>query len=560
MATTPIGITMGDPCGIGPEICAKLFTSELPAPAFIIGDAGVMRRAVTMLDLPLQIREISEARDISAKSDQIDVLSVGTLPDDLPVGKVNARAGQAAYDYVIKAIELAKAGKIAAIVTGPIAKEALKAAGIAYPGHTEILADKSGTSDFAMMLANNELRVILVTIHVSLSDAIKLITMDRVLRTIRLAHQACIAYGIAEPRIAVAGLNPHAGEAGMFGREDMDEIAPAIAAAKDKGIDVSGPWAGDTIFMRARRGEFDIVVAQYHDQGLIPIKYLGLDQGVNVTVGLPFIRTCVDHGTAFDIAGKGKADHSSLRYAFDQAVILARPASAPSFIFMLTNNDRTIGDAYERLKEVLAAGVKHVGFKDIGLPIGQLRTLADAIHSAGAKSYLEVVSLDTASEKRSAEAAVQLGVDVLMGGTRPEMVLPVIKGTAIRYYPFPGEVVGHPSVLKGTVETIVADAKRLTAMDGVHGLDLLAYRFNGDGAKLIYEVCASVGKPVVVAGSIDRYERIEALVRGGAAAFTVGTAALNGAFTAKSKSFPDQLAAIQSMLERATGTQEKRHG
>ncbi len=553
----PIGITMGDPCGIGPEICAKLFASELPAPAFIIGDAGVMRRAAAMLNLPLRIREISEPDDVSARSGQIDVLSVSALPAGLPIGKVDARAGQAAYDYLIKAIELAKAGKIAAIVTAPIAKEALKAAGIAYPGHTEILADKTGTSNFAMMLANNELRVVLVTIHVSLADAIKLITRDRVLGTIRLAQEACLAYGIAKPRIAVAGLNPHAGEAGMFGQEDMDEIAPAIAAARDEGIDASGPWAGDTIFMRARRGEFDIVVAQYHDQGLIPIKYLGLDQGVNITVGLPFIRTSVDHGTAFDIAGTGKADHASLRYAFDQAVMLTGRA-APSFIFMLTHNDRTIANAYERLQEAIAAGVKHIGFKDVGLPIDELRTLAGAIHSAGARSYLEVVSLDAESEKRSAETAVELGVNVLMGGTRPEIVLPIIAGKPIRYYPFPGKIAGHPSTLNGTIETIVADAKRLAAMDGVHGLDLLAYRFNGDSEALIREVCASVRKPVIVAGSIDRHERIEALVRGRAAGFTVGTAALEGAFTASSKTLPDQFAAIQSMIKRVPLT-EKNH-
>jgi 4-hydroxythreonine-4-phosphate dehydrogenase len=173
-----------------------------------------------------------------------------------------------------------------------------------------------------MMLANDELRVILVTIHVSLRDAIDLVTQDTVLTSIELAHRAVKAYGIASPRVAVAGLNPHAGENGMFGREDLDIIAPAISRAQELGINASGPWPGDTIFMRARKGEFDIVVAQYHDQGLIPVKYLGIDNGVNVTIGLPFIRTSVDHGTAFDIAGQGTADHSSLRYAFDQALLL----------------------------------------------------------------------------------------------------------------------------------------------------------------------------------------------------------------------------------------------
>src|SRR4029079_10579570 len=260
----------------------------------------------------------------------LDVLAVTQLPADLPVGQIDARAGRAAYDYVVRAIDLAQAGEIAAIVTAPLAKEAMKAAGISFPGHTEILAAKSGTRDFAMMLANDDIRTVLVSIHVPLSEAIALVKRPRVLATIRLAQDACRAYGIERPRIAVAGLNPHAGEGGMFGREDMDEIAPAIADARAEGIDASGPWAGDTIFMRARRGEFDVVVAQYHDQGLIPVKYLGVERGVNVTVGLPFIRTSVDHGTAFDIAGTGKADPASLRYAFEQAVRLAEAGRSPA--------------------------------------------------------------------------------------------------------------------------------------------------------------------------------------------------------------------------------------
>jgi 4-hydroxythreonine-4-phosphate dehydrogenase len=551
----PIAITMGDPCGIGPEICAKLFSEGLPRPAFVIGDLGVMRQAIAGLELTLDVVLINSPAEALGRHGTLDVLSWSTLPDDLPVGQVDARAGQAAYDYVVKAIDLANAGEIDAIVTAPIAKEAMKAAGIAYPGHTEILADKSGTTDFAMMLANDELRTILVSIHVSLAEAIKLVTRERVLRTIRLADQACRAYGIKSPRVAVAGLNPHAGEGGMFGREDIDEIAPAIADAKAEGIDATGPWPGDTIFMRARRGEFDIVVAQYHDQGLIPVKYLGVDHGVNVTIGLPFIRTSVDHGTAFDMAGTGKASHLSLRYAFDQAIRLvdAKQQAAPDFIFMLTNKDRTVPDAMDRLEEVVASGVRHIGFKDVGLPFAQLQTLAAAIKAAGAKLYLEVVSLDAESERHSAEAAVKLGVDVLMGGTRPEVVLPLIKGTQIQYYPFPGTIVGHPSVLTGTVETIVESAKLLARMDGVHGLDLLAYRFEGDVPRLIRDVVRAVApKPVVVAGSIDSLDRFKAVVDGRAAGFTIGTAALNGVFAAKSKSLPDQLNAIHDMLPSAT--------
>jgi 4-hydroxythreonine-4-phosphate dehydrogenase len=224
----------------------------------------------------------------------------------------------------------------------------------------------------------------------------------------------------------------------------------------------------------------------------------------------------------------------------------------PDFIFMLTNKDRTVLDAIYRLKEVIWSGVQHIGFKDVGLPFEQLQRLAAAIKTAGATLYLEVVSLDAESERRSAEAAVKLEVDVLMGGTRPEVVLPLVAGTGIRYYPFPGKIVGHPSVLTGTVETIVDSAKRLASMNGVHGLDLLAYRFEGDVPLLIKEVVRAVApKPVVVAGSIDRMERFEAVVDSKAAGFTIGTAALDGVFPAKSKCLPDQLEAIYEMLRKA---------
>jgi 4-hydroxythreonine-4-phosphate dehydrogenase len=317
----PVAITMGDPCGIGPEICAKLFAEGLEAPAFVIGDKRALQRSIDQLGLSLTIMPITmpdEALDVSAKC--LPLLAASDLGDDLPIGEVNAAAGKASFDYVMKAISLVKADAIDAIVTAPISKEAMKKAGLKYPGHTEILADHSETSDFAMMLANDEIRTVLVSIHVPLSEAIRLVTRERVLKTIHLAEEACQAYGIPRPRVAVAGLNPHAGENGMFGREDIDQILPAIEDARTEGIDASGPWPGDTIFMRARRGEFDIVVAQYHDQGLIPVKYMGIENGVNVTIGLPFIRTSVDHGTAFDIAGQGKADHASLRYAFRQAL------------------------------------------------------------------------------------------------------------------------------------------------------------------------------------------------------------------------------------------------
>ena len=229
------------------------------------------------------------------------------------------RAGKAAFDYIRAGIDLALQKRIRAVVTAPINKEALKLADIHYPGHTEILADFSGTKDFAMMLMNNDLRVILVTIHVSLREAIEQLTIETELTTIRLAHQAMIQLDIARPRIAVAGLNPHAGEHGLFGSEDEAIVRPAIQKAQAEGIEASGPWPADTVFMRARTGAFDAVVAQYHDQGLIPVKYLGIEHGVNITIGLPFVRTSVDHGTAFDIAGLGTADHTSLLAALTHA-------------------------------------------------------------------------------------------------------------------------------------------------------------------------------------------------------------------------------------------------
>jgi 4-hydroxythreonine-4-phosphate dehydrogenase len=320
----PVAVTMGDAAGIGPEIVAKTFADpDFSVPAIVIGDLGVLSRAVALLDASIEVRRIERPSDARGKRGGIDVVAASELPADLPLGKVDARAGAAAFSYIERAVELALAGEVSAIATAPIHKEALKAAGIPYPGHTEMLADLTDTADYAMMLFNNELRIILVTIHVALREAIDSLSVERELKTIRLAAGATRRLGIAQPRVAVAGVNPHAGEGGLFGQEDLDIIAPAIEAARAEGIDASGPWPGDTVFMQARQGRFDIVVAQYHDQGLIPVKYLGIDQGVNVTVGLPFIRTSVDHGTAFDIAGRGTANHRSLRIAIEQAAAMS---------------------------------------------------------------------------------------------------------------------------------------------------------------------------------------------------------------------------------------------
>ena len=322
-AAIPLAITMGDPAGIGPEIIAKLFARHGAKDAIVIGDVGAMRRAVSLIGSAIDVVPIEHPGGPHLAG-AIPVLQAGSLPDTPPQGVVSREAGAAAYAYIERAIELASAGTVAGLVTAPIHKEALKLAGISQPGHTEILADLTGTRHFGMMLANDVLRVMLVSIHVPLAEAIGLVTRQNVLAAIRLAQRGTQAFGIAEPRIAVAGLNPHAGENGLFGREDIDIIAPAIADARAENIDASGPFAPDTVFMRARAGAFDCVVAQYHDQGLIPVKYLGLDEGVNITVGLPFVRTSVDHGTAFDIAGKGIAAEASLVQALKVARNMSR--------------------------------------------------------------------------------------------------------------------------------------------------------------------------------------------------------------------------------------------
>jgi 4-hydroxythreonine-4-phosphate dehydrogenase len=327
----PIAITMGDASGIGPEIIAKLFADTAPLPpTMVLGDEAMIQRAIRLLGLPLIVKVVDSPEDFQSIPNTINIISLSHLPNDLPYGQLDARAGKAAYDYIRTGIDLALQKRIRAMVTAPINKEAMRLADIHYPGHTEILADFSGTKDFAMMLMNDDLRVILVTIHVSLREALEQVTIASELRTIRLAHQAMTQLGIAQPRIAIAGLNPHAGEHGLFGAEDEAIIKPAIHQAQAEGMDVSGPWPGDTVFMNAHKGHFDIVVAQYHDQGLIPVKYLGVDEGVNITVGLPFVRTSVDHGTAFDIAGTGKASHASLRVAVEQAAMLTRQIKADS--------------------------------------------------------------------------------------------------------------------------------------------------------------------------------------------------------------------------------------
>jgi 4-hydroxythreonine-4-phosphate dehydrogenase len=324
-AALPLGFTMGDAAGVGPELIARLFAEGLPHPAVVYGDADALRRACGLLRLSGRLRvQPLDAPGAGSTGPVIGVLNRWQpLPADLTPGQVHPAAGRGAYEYLCHAIDDAQAGRLRAIVTAPLNKAAMRAGGVNFPGHTEILATRTGTTDYAMMLANDELRVLLVTIHIALADVPGALSTQAELTAMRLAHRACRQAGIAQPRIAVAGLNPHAGENGAFGTEEARLIAPAIAQARAEGLQVSGPWPGDTVFMRARQGEFDIVVAQYHDQGLIPVKYLGLDEGVNVTVGLPFVRTSVDHGTAFDIAGKGVADPASLRAAMRLALAMS---------------------------------------------------------------------------------------------------------------------------------------------------------------------------------------------------------------------------------------------
>jgi 4-hydroxythreonine-4-phosphate dehydrogenase len=332
--SAPIAITMGDPAGIGPEIVARAYAqaAELTRGSFVAGDLECMRRGARIAagaQPPLAIARIEAAAEVAQVPPHcIPLLQTGAAATTLPpLGQVSAASGRLAADAVTWAARAALRGEIAAVVTAPLHKEALSAAGVRFPGHTELLQAEAAAHagvplermPVRMMLANEELRTVLVSIHVSLRAAIEAVTRERVLETLRITDRTlALALG-RRPRIAVAGLNPHAGEGGLFGREEIESILPAVQEALAEGIAAHGPFAPDTVFMRARRGEFDVVVAMYHDQGLIPVKYLGVEKGVNVTLGLPLVRTSPDHGTAFDIAGTGRADASSLLEALRMA-------------------------------------------------------------------------------------------------------------------------------------------------------------------------------------------------------------------------------------------------
>jgi 4-hydroxythreonine-4-phosphate dehydrogenase len=326
-ASPVIAITMGDAAGVGPEVVVKALTHaeiyETLRP-LVVGDAARLRKAAEICGVTVEIHPVDGPDAATFKPGTIDTVDLGLIPGDLPFGQLSPVAGDAAFRYVERAVALAVAGDADAICTAPLNKEALHAGGHVYPGHTEILADLTGTPEVSMMLSAPTLRVVHCTTHVGLVDAVERIDAGLVERTIRRGHGTLVRSGIPAPRIAVCGINPHAGENGLFGHgEEESKVAPGVAAARADGIDANGPLPADTVFFRAVRGDFDLVVAMYHDQGHCPVKVLGLESGVNITVGLPVVRTSVDHGTAFDIAGTGTADERSMLEALRQAAELA---------------------------------------------------------------------------------------------------------------------------------------------------------------------------------------------------------------------------------------------
>ncbi|CAG9621458.1 4-hydroxythreonine-4-phosphate dehydrogenase PdxA [Sutcliffiella rhizosphaerae] len=324
-----IGITMGDAAGIGPEIIVKALNHREVydhCNPIVIGDAKILKKALEITNTHHQLRVISDPAEATFDFGTIDVLDMDLLPEDTPFGKVSGIVGDAAYQYLAKSVELAKAKKINSICTAPLNKEALHLGGHLYPGHTEILATLTDTEDFSMMLTTPNLRVIHLTTHVGLIKAIESINPERTYKVVKLAHETLVNAGLKSPKIAVCGINPHAGENGLFGNgEEEEKLLPGIERAQSEGINVEGPYPADTLFFRAGRGDFDIVVACYHDQGHAPVKVMGIEEGVNITVGLKggIIRTSVDHGTAFDIAGKNIADEKSMIVAIKSASDLA---------------------------------------------------------------------------------------------------------------------------------------------------------------------------------------------------------------------------------------------
>lgn len=323
-----LAITMGDAAGSGPEIITKAFADsevyEISRPV-VVGDAATMQAAQQITRAPVQIRAVEKLAEAKFEKGVIDVIDLHNIQlEHLTRGRVDPMAGKAAYQYIKLATSMATAGEVDAIVTSAINKEALNKAGYHYDGHTQLLAELTGVSGVAMMLVSGKLRVSHVTTHVSLRNAIERVRPGRILAVLKLTSEALREMGIENPRIAVAGLNPHAGEGGLFGDEEQKDIIPAIEAARRQGMSVTGPLPPDSVFLRTSQGQFDAAVAMYHDQGHIAVKMLGITEGVNVTLGLPIIRTSVDHGTVFGKAGKGTADPTSLIQAIKLASIMCR--------------------------------------------------------------------------------------------------------------------------------------------------------------------------------------------------------------------------------------------
>ncbi|WP_241978656.1 MULTISPECIES: 4-hydroxythreonine-4-phosphate dehydrogenase PdxA [unclassified Cryobacterium] len=327
-----IAVTMGDGAGVGPEIVVAALLdpmSNAECRPVVIGDAIRLRQAAALIGVQATVVPVDSVGDAVFEPGRINVIDLAMLPEDFPWGQLSAVAGNAAYEYIKVAAELAMSGAVQAICTAPLNKEALHAAGHLYPGHTELLARLTETPEVSMMLSTSRIKVIHVTTHVGLMDAVRMINPGLVERTIRRGHEALVRAGNPNPKIGVCAINPHAGEGGLFGQgEEAEKIEPGVRAARESGIDAYGPLPADTLFFLAGRGDYDLVVAMYHDQGHGPVKVLGIEAGVNITVGTPVIRTSVDHGTAFDIAGKGIADPRSMVEALHQAAEMAtRPGA-----------------------------------------------------------------------------------------------------------------------------------------------------------------------------------------------------------------------------------------
>ena len=322
-----IAITMGDPCGIGPEVIAKALASGEVHPAcrpLVVGSAWAMEQAAKLVGARLQVREVASPGEAGRSPELADVLDVHNLnPEDVTAGQVSPPCGRAAMEWVSRAAELALAGQVDALVTAPINKEAASLAGYTAIGHMELLQQISGASEVATMLMSGRLRVVHLTTHRSLRRACDYVTKDQILGKLELTQHSFASWGMPDPRIAVAALNPHASDGGLLGKEELEEIGPAVEEARRKGIDAQGPVPADIVFHQAIQGAYDVVLAMYHDQGHIPVKVHGFEHSISANLGLPFVRTSVDHGTAFDIAGRGIANHQSMLEAIGLAIALS---------------------------------------------------------------------------------------------------------------------------------------------------------------------------------------------------------------------------------------------